>query len=295
MKKSKFDRFFKIIICFSLSFAFWSLNKISKKKIKNLSFKLHISDLPENLVLDSISSQKINLKIKGNSIANIKQKIIKISANNRGEKLIFIDKKEIENQLESNLEIIDIFPDSIYLYTSKKAIKKIPIKHNIEFNLEQNHWIKDKINIEPESVTIKGNTKDLEKLNYVETKYLKLGTVTGKVQGEIDLIENELLENYGKVQYSFETQKYTEGTFNLNIETINFPKNKNILLFPKNISIKYLVAENKFHEITEDDFKVVLDFNKINISAKKGEVIILKKPNDIIISELNKKIDFIIQ
>ena len=64
MKKSKFDRFFKIIICFSLSFAFWSLNKISKKKIKNLSFKLHITDLPENLVLDSISSQKNKFKNK---------------------------------------------------------------------------------------------------------------------------------------------------------------------------------------------------------------------------------------
>ena len=101
--------FLKLLFVFSLSFAFWSLNKISKKKIKNLSFKLHVSDLPENLVLDSISSQKINLKIKGNSIANIKQKTIKISANNKDEKLIFIDKKEIENQLESNLEIIDIF------------------------------------------------------------------------------------------------------------------------------------------------------------------------------------------
>tara|TARA_Y100001978_G_scaffold187483_1_gene188075 strand:+ start:767 stop:1654 length:888 start_codon:yes stop_codon:yes gene_type:complete len=295
MKKSKLDRFFKIIICFSLSFAFWSLNKVSKKQIKNLSFKLYISDLPENLVLDSISSQKINLKIKGNSITNIKQKKIKISANNKDEKLIFIDKKEIENQLETNLEIIDIFPDSIYLFTSKKAIKKIPIKHNIDFNLEKNHWIKDKINIEPESVIIKGNKKDLEKLKYVETKYLKLGTVIGKVQGEIDIVENVFLENYGKVQYSFETQQYTEGKLNLDIEAINFPKNKNISLFPKNITIKYLVAENKFHEITEDDFKVVLDFNKINISAKKGEVIILKKPNDIIISELNKKIDFIIQ
>ena len=295
MKKSKLDRFFKIIICFSLSLAFWSLNKISKKQIKNLSFKVNISDLPENLVLDSISSQKINLKIKGSSITNIKQKIIKISANYKDEKLIFIDKKEIENQLETNLEIIDIFPDSIYLFTSKKAIKKIPIKHNIEFNLEKNHWIKDKINIEPESVIIKGNTKDLEKLNYVETEYLKLGTVIGKVQGEIDIVENVFLENYGNVQYSFETQQYTEGKLNLDIEVINFPKNKNILLFPKNITIKYLVAEEKFHEISEDDFKIILDFNKINISAKKGEVIILKKPNDIIISELNKKIDFIIQ
>ena len=103
------------------------------------------------------------------------------------------------------------------------------------------------------------------------------------------------LENYGNVQYSFETQQYTEGKLNLDIEVINFPKNKNILLFPKNITIKYLVAEEKFHEISEDDFKIILDFNKINISAKKGEVIILKKPNDIIISELNKKIDFIIQ
>jgi len=295
MKKSKLDRFFKIIICFSLSLTFWSLNKISKKQIKNLSFKVKIYNLPENVILDSISSEKINIKIKGSSITNIKQKTIKISANYKDEKLIFIDKKEIENQLETNLEIIDIFPDSIYLFTSKKAIKKIPIKHNIVFNLEKNHWIKDKINIEPESVIIKGNTKDLEKLNYVETEYLKLGTVIGKVQGEIDIVENVFLENYGNVQYSFETQQYTEGKLNLDIEVINFPKNKNILLFPKNITIKYLVAEEKFHEISKDDFKIILDFNKINIGAKKGEVIILKKPNEIIISEFNKKIDFIIQ
>ena len=123
----------------------------------------------------------------------------------------------------------------------------------------------------------------------METEYLKLGTVIGKVQGEIDIVENRFLENYGNVQYSFETQQYTEGKLNLDIEVINFPKNKNILLFPKNITIKYLVAEEKFHEISEDDFKIILDFNKINIGAKKGEVIILKKPNDIIISELNKK------
>ncbi|MBH76075.1 MAG: hypothetical protein CMP68_02815 [Flavobacteriales bacterium] len=295
MKKSKLDRFFKITICFSLSFAFWSLNKISKKQIKNLSFKVYISDLPENLVLDSISTQKINLKVKGNSIANIKQKTIKISANNKDEKLIFIDKKEIENQLETNLEIIDVFPDSIYLFTSKKTIKKIPIKHNIEFNLEKNHWIKDKINIEPESVIIKGNTKDLEKFKYIETKYLNLGSVIGKVEGEIEIVDNILLENYGKVQYSFETQKFTEGVLNLKVEAINFPKNKEVLLFPKKIKIKYLVAENKFHKINEDDFKVVFDFNKININSKKGEITISKKPNDIIITELNKKIDFIIQ
>ena len=54
--------------------------------------------------------------------------------------------------------------------------------------------------------------------------------------------ENELLENYGKIQYSFETQKYTEGTFNLNIETINFPKNKNILLFPKNSTFNLIAG-----------------------------------------------------
>ena len=96
MKKSKLDRFFKIIICFSLSLAFWSLNKISKKQIKNLSFKVNISDLPENLVLDSISSQKINLKIKGSSITNIKQKIIKISANYKDEKLILLIKKKLK-------------------------------------------------------------------------------------------------------------------------------------------------------------------------------------------------------
>ena len=72
MEKSKFNRFFKIIICVIISFSFWTLNKLSKKSNNNISVKVNIVDLPENLALDSLSYKQINLKISG--IGNVQTK-----------------------------------------------------------------------------------------------------------------------------------------------------------------------------------------------------------------------------
>ena len=60
MKKSKTNRFFKIILCVIISFSFWTLNKLSKKTKNNISVKINVLDLPENLVLDSVSSEQVN-------------------------------------------------------------------------------------------------------------------------------------------------------------------------------------------------------------------------------------------
>ncbi len=74
MKKSKINRFFKIILCVIISLSFWTLNKLSKKEKRNISLKINITNLPENLVLDSISTKNINLKIEGIGNATTKKK-----------------------------------------------------------------------------------------------------------------------------------------------------------------------------------------------------------------------------
>ena len=295
MKKSKLNRFFKIIICIVISFSFWTLNKLSKKSKNNISVKVNIVDLPENLVLDSLSSKQINLKVSGIGTLQTNKKEINLSAHHLSNEVLYIKKEEIEAQLESNLKVIDIYPDTIILFTSKKEIKKIPIKHNIEFTLKENHWIKNKIKIEPDSILIKGNKRDLEKIFFLETENLKLINVHGKKSGTVYLKENMFFEKQMKLEYNLETERYTEGQINLKIEPINYPVNKEVLLFPKNILLKYLVSEKKYQDIKEDEFKIVCDFKNIDISTKYCTISIIKQPENIEITPINKKIEFLIQ
>jgi len=295
MKKSKLNRFFKIIICVIISFSFWTLNKLSKKSKNNISVKVNIVDLPENLVLDSVSSKQINLKVSGVGTLQTNKKEVNLSAHHLSNEVLYVKKEEIESQLESNLKVIDIYPDTIILFTSKKEIKKIPIKHNIELTLKENHWIKNKIKIEPDSIIIKGNKRDLEKIFFLETEKLKLLNVSGKNSGTIYLKENIFFEKKMKLEYKIETERYTEGQINLKIEPINYPVNKEVLLFPKNILLKYLVSEKKYQDIKEDEFKIVCDFKNIDISTKHCTISIIKQPKNIKITPINKKIEFLIQ
>lgn len=295
MEKSKPNRFFKIIICLIISFSFWTLNKLSKTSKNNISLKINLTNLPENLVLDSLSSKQINLKISGVGTQQTNKKEINISAHNISNNILHVKKEEVESQLESNLKVIDIYPDTIILFTSKKKVKKVPINHNIEIKLKANHWIKTKIKIEPDSILIKGNKKELDKILFLETEKLKLTNLSGKESGIINLKENDFFSEKMELAYNFETEKYTEGELNLKIHPINYPANKEVLLFPKKILLKYLVSEEKYNNISEDDFKIICDFKNTDIRTKQCTFTIIKKPEHIKLIPINNKIKFLIQ
>jgi hypothetical protein len=295
MKKSKLDRFFKIIICIVISFTFWSLNKLSKKTKNNISLKLNIVDLPENLSLDSISYKQINVKLAGRGTQKSKKKEINITGKNILNGILPINKNEVESQLESHLNIIDIYPDTIFVYTSKKELKKVPVKHNILVNLNKNYWLKNEIKIEPDSLVIKGNKRDLNKINFLETEELKLLNVDNKKTGTIYLKENLFFSNKTELSYEIDVEKYTEGEIKIKIETVNFPTNKEVLLFPNRLKLRYLVSEENYNKIKEEDFKIICDLENIDIKSKECFVSIIKKPKNIQIAEFNKKIKFLIQ
>ena len=79
------------------------------------------------------------------------------------------------------------------------------------------------------------------------------------------------------------------------IENENFPTNKEVLLFPNRLKLRYLVSEENYNKIKEEDFKIICDLENIDIKSKECFVSIIKKPKNIQITELNKKIKFLIQ
>ena len=295
MKKSKLDRFFKIIICIVISFTFWTLNKLSKKTKNNISLKLNIVDLPENLALDSISYKQINVKLSGKGTQKSKKKEININGKNILNGILPINKNEVESQLESHLNIIDIYPDTVLVFTSKKELKKVPVKHNILVDLNKNHWLKNEIKIEPDSLVIKGNKRDLNKVKFLETEQLKLLNIDEKKTGTIYLKENLFFSKKMELSYNIDVEKYTEGKIKIKIETKNFPSNKEVLLFPDHLQLRYLVSEENYNKIKEEDFKIICDFENVDIKTKECFISIIKKPKNIQITEFNKKIKFLIQ
>ena len=201
----------------------------------------------------------------------------------------------MSSQLKSHFKIIDIYPDTIFLFTSKKQTKKIPIKHNININFAESFWQKKNIKINPDSILIKGNKKELDQIKFLETENLTLFNLTEGKSGFVFLKKNPFLELKTQVKYSFETEKYTEKNIEVLIEILNPPENKKIVLFPKKISINYLVSEHDFENINNEDFRVVCNFENIDISTKNCELILMEKPENIKINHMKKEVEFLIQ
>ena len=80
---------FVLFICFLISTILWLLNDLSKQTTETVQKKIIITNLPIDLSIDSLSKNKIDIKLKGNGF-----EMIQLFFNN---KPIIIEYDEIKN------------------------------------------------------------------------------------------------------------------------------------------------------------------------------------------------------
>ena len=133
---------FVLFICFLISTILWLLNDLSKQKTETVQKKIIITSLPIDLSIDSLSKNKIDIKLKGNGFEmiqlffNNKPIIIEYDEIKNGK--FKLEDKYISNFIPENLTIIDTSEKELFCFFSKQKSKKVPISiENIEIDCKK--------------------------------------------------------------------------------------------------------------------------------------------------------------
>ncbi|HYQ57546.1 MAG TPA: hypothetical protein VEP89_09390, partial [Draconibacterium sp.] len=99
-----------------------------------------------------------------------------------------------------------------------------------------------------------------------------------------------------EVLLQIEVEKYTEKQIPISIKVINKPDDINVKLFPSELTLNCLVGLSEFDNISNADFRAVVDYASINNGESRLKVKITDKPSFVEITRFSpESIEYLIE
>ena len=273
----------KRILLFSvfllISGAIWLINALSKNYTTDIEYPLVYADFPEDRVFVGELPGHLDLQINSHGYALLRYKMFRkpvpisfqVSAFNlRGldSSSTFILtrylKDEISRQIPSELQLLEIKPDTLYFRFADKVTRKLPIKPDFSYTIANQFTIKDKIMLTPDSVEVTGPDFILDTLSHVMTEHLELGELTRKYSDKVRIMRQaDLTYSVSRLDCVIELERFTELQVTVPVEVINLPDSILLQTFPSSVTLNCKVGLSNYERIENYPFRAVVDFLKI--------------------------------
>lgn len=268
-----------------LSTFFWFLNTLSKDYKTEIVYSVKYKNYPEDKVLLSNLPNEFKLKVNAYGYSLLRYYFstslppIVIDVNSLYESRVrnkfFVltsqTKDKISKQFKSEIEILEISPDTLYFEFADMINKKVAIKPNIDVSFQKQFKQSANITIEPDSILVSGANSILDTLKYVFTQRQKFIKLNNTISRNI-LLEKvqDLKFPDNRVNITIPVEKYTENNFLIPLEIINKPDDIKMQLFPNEVRVTFLVSISQFNELKSYHFKAFVDYSDLqnNLSNK---------------------------
>ncbi|MCH7402360.1 YbbR-like domain-containing protein [Belliella kenyensis] len=265
-----------VALCFLAASTFWFLNALNKDNYNTVvDYPIEIIfDKEEFMAVEKLPS-KVKIEINGNGwdllrkYFNVNESPFVIEINNPANKNHILA-SEIRRSLAENISpttLVSMVTDSIKFNIDKIVTRKVKVEADTTGNvIAKNHRIQGEIEIQPATVTVKGPTSILDKLE--GSLHIKLGE--DKINKSIDKFipitipsewEEFLSMEEESVQVKFNIVQLLEGNKRLKINKINFPENVTLVQEPNNVMMYYLIEEPKIEQLKQMEFEAILNYS----------------------------------
>ena len=278
-----------------ISSFFWLLTKLSNEYVTNVVYNIEYVNLPAAKLFQNTPDPSLELRLKATGFKllgeNINTKTLTIDLQNvrysKGYKYFILSRtkqNELQKQLDKNIKLETINKDSLFFELGINKFKKVPVIADVDVRFKSGFNFSDKISISPDSIEIRGPEIQINKIDALKFKKLKLQDVAEDIYYEVQL---ELPENLDKVHYSEKAikvvarvEKFTEGSFHIPFEIVGIPEDAKVTTYPKSVEIIFQVGISNYNKISADDFKVTCDY----LFSKKNNhdyltPVLVKKPS----------------
>jgi len=251
------------------SFFIWLLINLSKTYEKTVGVKVLYKNVNQGNLVKSTDSL-LYIKIQGSGFSLLNSELEKLH--------YLIDTHKYKSHwnwgmndyqfsvlFPKGIKVLDVVPKQLSFEVIKLAKKRVPIKSQLSIHTKLGYGI-TKSNLSIDSVLIYGESSVINKITEIKTDSLNYNDVFENLSGEIMLSNsnNDLTLQQNSIEYSYEIERYTQGSFQLTIEVKNVPKNKIVTIFPKQVTMQFESPLSIFSSYREEGFGVFVNYNDIN-------------------------------
>ena len=300
----KDSRTLTFVVCVLLSAFLWSLIRLSKNLLREVSVPVVVTNLPAYQVLMPSAPNAIKLLVEGNGFT-----LLKTYSQNEALSVDYTDLKHIEgsqyclskstrekltNTYLSNFKIRSVVSDTLTLLLEKKVSKKIPVLVQLNVEYAKEYQLTE-LRITPDSVTAYGSQKAIDTLTQVTFQYAK------KKHIKDNFSKNYSLKNTKYITYDLHTikmeafvDKVSEQLLKVPVQVVNVPKDSQVKVFPNEITVLCTGDLSILKALTPNDIQATADFAKAEGSSISLQLSTQKKRMKISFFG-EDKVDFLIR
>ncbi|MEO8665417.1 MAG: CdaR family protein [Ignavibacteria bacterium] len=261
------------ILSFVFALALWLYINLNLSYSLSISIPVEVQTGKSQALIEEIPNS-IDVKVKGKGWDLLNLIISKDLKYNLDISKLKKDTKIITGQyvnesldLQPNVSILEISPDTININFDKVFEKLVPVRNNIKVKLKEGYDIIGSPVLNPDSVKIQGASYIVNKMKYIPTEEKIINNVNSDISGVVnikDTLPNLIRINKQQVSYSYNIQLSAEKNFDeVYVNVTNVPDDKEVLLIPPRISLSLRGGVEQLTQIGSSDIKSEIEFGKI--------------------------------
>jgi hypothetical protein len=274
------------LVSFFFAFILWLIVNLNGEYEENFKAEILVKNIPQEKALKSDYPESINLKVKGQGWKILplyffyRPKIIIDLANaQKNLNIHLFNNHRVMFILPRGVQVVSVEPETLNIELDKKATKKVPIA--LDFEIKKNGYdFAHPPRLNPDSVTITGAESILEKIQNIQTEKIIIEKTQKYEIAKLPLVNpNKRLITLSDetVEVIYSVDQIAEREFNLPVQVINLPQDKEVILFPPEIKVVLRGALSSLVELEykpneqDKNLKAFVDYRDV-VSDKTGLV-----------------------
>ncbi len=293
------QKVYVFLSCLGISIIIWGLIKFDKLYYGSIDFSVKYTNIPDDKLLINYPDSVLTLNIQSQGLDFFSDKYLS------GDQAIYINigglnytkvnglyksflltsqiSSNIARQLNLSNKLKSISPDTLFFEFELMSMKSVAVIPDIVINYEKQYQQYGSITIEPDTVIVYGPASVIDKVDFVKTEIMELKKVKDSQKFSVKIISSydnkKIRFSENETQISIPVAKFTEGSIELPITTIDSLSDFKIKTYPDKVLVTYLVALNDFKRVNKDMFQMGVYYkNKESSSNKTLKVEVLHQP-----------------
>lgn len=306
---------FVFLVCLALASFLWFLNALEKHYTDHITVPVRYINLPKNKDLTGKLPAKFDLTVDAFGYTLLRHKLslsfspILLDVNELTNNYLedkFISKysistnghkDEIAKQISSEIEIINIRPDSISFNVSNVIEKLVKVHPVVDVTFAREFILQKTPVVIPESILVRGPQEILDTLRYINTKPVEMKDLSHTVEQDVNLVLlPDLQSEISEVTVQIAVEQYTEVKFEIPILIINQPDSLLIKTFPAKVKVSCRVGLSQYNKLNNSSFRAVVDYSHRSEVLSKLRVILDRVPETVLsVDHFPKEVEYIIE
>ncbi len=277
-----------IILSIIFSVVLWISISLSNDYYATINVPVKLTNFPQGYSTASRIPDDISVKVKGKGWklvgVNLSSKSdYNISVNDSGKINVNLYNYLSENQwLTSDIDVIDIAPDTMSFYVEKNFKRKVSIVPDLVLNYKTGYGLATPVKITPESTFVSGPGSIVRKLTRVYTRKQSLDKLDTKLIKFVPLEDLPgVIYKDKEIQISLDVQKMVDKTFeDVLVQIIDLPVDRNVVLLPNKISVNVLGGIDILGRMTKDKIKAFVNYRDVVLDTLGSVVPQIELPDN---------------